>query len=278
MVEPRFVSVGLLAIAYVFAFIRALSFTRTSRFLGPLRASMAKMFGNVLQFLALFCTVMFAFAISLTELYGYHYSKKFPVKAPSNSTEGHQCETTAFVNLGTSLSSLFWVILGNLEADCIFENQRRTFIGDIGLILLAVYHITIIFVLLNMLIAMMTQSFESTVENKDAEWKFHRTQFWLQFIRRNCTDPPPMNLLPHFINVYIVVKRIIWGRRLQSVNETAEEYCRGREEENRQISLKFLQRYKLKNIKSNENIEKHLPNTDEIMGSLMPCDAKPISF
>lgn len=62
---------------------------------------------------------------------------------------------------------------------------------------MAVYHGVAIIVMLNMLIAMMSKSYEDTSENEDTAWKFHRTSVWIRFIRREVVRPPPMNLLPN---------------------------------------------------------------------------------
>uniref|UniRef100_H2Z977 Uncharacterized protein n=1 Tax=Ciona savignyi TaxID=51511 RepID=H2Z977_CIOSA len=52
-----------------------------------------------------------------------------------------------------------------------------------------------------MLIAMMSNSFQKTHDDSEREWKFHRTQLWLKFIRNEINRPPPMNLLPRWKQV-----------------------------------------------------------------------------
>ena len=276
--EPRLISVGLLSVAYVFALMRTLSFARTSRFLGPLRASMARMLWNVLQFLVLFYLVMFAFGLSLSELHGYLEPDGLPVTISLNVTAVSHCQSNAFRNLGTSLNSLFWVIFGHLESDCMLKSNQNSFLYNIGVLQLAVYHIIVIFVLLNMLIAMMTQSFESTVENKDVEWKFHRTQFWIQFIRRNCTDPPQMNLLPNFAKLYIKIKRFLSKRCGNCINvedeyrkpfsDVVQKYDEEYKQNRLNVSLKLIERYKREHIKTEENKQQKVPETYEIMGNV----------
>ncbi|KER27930.1 hypothetical protein T265_13691, partial [Opisthorchis viverrini] len=64
------------------------------------------------------------------------------------------------------------------------------------MLLFAVYHGIIIIVLVNMLIAMMSHSFESIQEECDVEWKFARMQLWLNYIDNGSTLPAPFNVLP----------------------------------------------------------------------------------
>lgn len=66
-----------------------------------------------------------------------------------------------------------------------------------GLLLLAVYHVLAIIVLLNVIIAMMSRTFEKVSANEEEQWKFNRTSVWVRFIRREITRPPPMNLIPN---------------------------------------------------------------------------------
>lgn len=52
----------------------------------------------------------------------------------------------------------------------------------VGMSLVALYHVIIIIVLVNMLIAMMSHSFERIQEDTDVEWKFARTRLWLTYM------------------------------------------------------------------------------------------------
>ncbi|KAJ7377778.1 Short transient receptor putative channel 4 [Desmophyllum pertusum] len=51
-----------------------------------------------------------------------------------------------------------------------------------------------------MLIAMMNNSFEKIMENADVEWKFSRTQMWLEWIDKGNTIPVPFNIVYYILN------------------------------------------------------------------------------
>jgi transient receptor potential cation channel subfamily C member 4 len=58
-----------------------------------------------------------------------------------------------------------------------------------------------IIVLLNMLIAMMSNSYQIISERADVEWKFARTMLWISYFDDGDTLPPPFNLFPTMKNV-----------------------------------------------------------------------------
>ena len=185
--------------AYIFVFLQILNLMRTNRTFGPLQISLAKMLVNVVQFLCIFSLIIFAFALSLTELYSYYGtpegSRKL-CKFLGNDTSV-KCNYIQFKDMKSSLHGLFWYLFGNIEVDTLSLYGKQPFLEVIGFILTGTYHVAAIIILINMLIAMMAKSFEATSENKEAEWKFYRTVVWIQFIRRETTIPPPMNLIPN---------------------------------------------------------------------------------
>ena len=208
--EPRSWSVGALAFFYVLVFLRALSFARTNRVLGPLQITLAEMLKDVFQFLAFFCLIMFAFGIGLSELFWY-YGTTENVKMcslPENKDRSNTiCKTVLFSNLWFSLINLFWGIFGYLDPHELRFAERHGYIKICGLILLAGFYIAVILILINMLIAMMSKSYEVTSENEEKLWRFHRAVSWVRYIRGDFTSPPPMNLIPNIPFCYKKIKQ-----------------------------------------------------------------------
>lgn len=58
------------------------------------------------------------------------------------------------------------------------------------------YSVINIIVLLNMLIAMMSNSYQLISEHADVEWKFARSQLWMSYFEDGGTVPPPFNMFP----------------------------------------------------------------------------------
>lgn len=66
-----------------------------------------------------------------------------------------------------------------------------------ALLMFGSYSVINIIVLLNMLIAMMSNSYQIISERSDSEWKFARSQLWISYFDDGSTLPPPFNLLPN---------------------------------------------------------------------------------
>ncbi|VDD79712.1 unnamed protein product [Mesocestoides corti] len=200
--DPEIVSDVLFAIANVFSFARTTYLMPAFEALGPLQISFTRMLTDI---------VIFAFMVGLHNLYWYYGLQL--ISPPPNTTGRPQPATEAFEGLRHTLYSLFWSMFGQVSisrvpirrpdnaehkySDGMIDVDANTVVVDsVGMILFAVYHGIIIIVLVNMLIAMMSHSFESIQEDCDVEWKFARTKLWLNYIDNGSTLPAPFNILP----------------------------------------------------------------------------------
>ena len=209
--EPRLLSYGFFSLAYVLSFIRLLSFTRTSPIFGPLCASLTEVSMNVIQFLVIFSLLLFAFALGLSELYLNCDTLQGVLKGNATKIiKNKTCNNiTMFAGLGDSLAELFWSLFGYLDSSYFTASaEPKTLNGYLAIFLLVIFHISVIVVLLNMLIAMVSHSFDKTYQNKDVEWKFQRTRMWMRFIKKDFLQPPPMNLFPNFYKTFIKIKSL----------------------------------------------------------------------
>ncbi|XP_039248274.2 short transient receptor potential channel 4-like [Styela clava] len=201
--EPRLIAGGLNAWAYVFFFIRLLGLMRVDRTLGPLQISLAKMLNDIIRFLCIFTLVIFAFAFGLSDLYWYYGtkegSKMFCAKGVNTAVRNGTCITNIppFTTMPGAITQLFWALFGLFELNSMSLDGKHTYTEFVGKTLVATYHVVAIIVMLNMLIAMMSNSYDDTRENEETAWKFHRTSMWIRFIRREVVRPPPMNLFPN---------------------------------------------------------------------------------
>ncbi|CAG9782511.1 unnamed protein product [Diatraea saccharalis] len=65
-----------------------------------------------------------------------------------------------------------------------------------GLLMFGSYSVINVIVLLNLLIAMMSNSYAMIDEHSDVEWKFARTRLWMSYFEESATLPPPFNIMP----------------------------------------------------------------------------------
>ncbi|CAH2087840.1 unnamed protein product [Euphydryas editha] len=65
-----------------------------------------------------------------------------------------------------------------------------------GLLMFGSYSVINVIVLLNLLIAMMSNSYAIIDQHSDVEWKFARTRLWMSYFEESTTLPPPFNIFP----------------------------------------------------------------------------------
>uniref|UniRef100_A0AAZ1XE26 Transient receptor ion channel domain-containing protein n=1 Tax=Oreochromis aureus TaxID=47969 RepID=A0AAZ1XE26_OREAU len=90
---------------------------------------------------------------------------------------------------------LFWTMFGVVNQDYV-DMPEFVFAEFVGRILYGIFTLVIVIVLLNMLIAMITNSFQKIEDDADVEWKFARSKLYLSYFREGLTMPVPFNIIP----------------------------------------------------------------------------------
>jgi hypothetical protein len=81
-----------------------------------------------------------------------------------------------FISLFETIQTLFWASFGLIELDSVDLNGIKEFTRFWALLMFGTYSVINIVVLLNMLIAMMSNSYQTIRERSDVEWKFARSK------------------------------------------------------------------------------------------------------
>nr|XP_020039287.1 short transient receptor potential channel 5-like [Castor canadensis] len=95
-----------------------------------------------------------------------------------------------------TLQSLFWSVFGLLNLYVTNVKARHEFTEFVGATMFGTYNVISLVVLLNMLIAMMNNSYQLIADHADIEWKFARTKLWMSYFDEGGTLPPPFNIIP----------------------------------------------------------------------------------
>nr|CAB3267282.1 short transient receptor potential channel 5 [Phallusia mammillata] len=207
-----------LAFVTILIHIRALELLYIDRTFGPLQLSLDKMIVDTIRFLFLFVITFFACALAMTQLYwAYGEARIERIRLERNLTSLGQkvCEdgdgfndsspcSPVYSSVGNSLLQQYWTLYGygwRLEppvAVKIPEQASKLPITEwVGLCISMFFHLWAVVIMLNMLIAMMSHSFDRVRDNAEVEWKYHRSGMWMKFIRKGIYPrPPPMNLIP----------------------------------------------------------------------------------
>lgn len=101
-----------------------------------------------------------------------------------------------FFSLFESSQSLFWASFGMVGLENFELTGIKSYTRFWGLLMFGSYSVINVIVLLNLLIAMMSNSYAMITEHSDTEWKFARTKLWLSYFEDSATLPPPFNVFP----------------------------------------------------------------------------------
>ncbi|XP_051542080.1 short transient receptor potential channel 4-like isoform X2 [Myxocyprinus asiaticus] len=204
--HPTLVGEALFAIANIFSSLRLISLFTANSHLGPLQISLGRMLLDILKFLFIYCLVLLAFANGLNQLY-FYYESDGKSDAQNVTCKGIRCteQNNAFTTMFETLQSLFWSIFGLISLYVTNVGPDHQFTEFVGATMFGTYNIISLVVLLNMLIAMMNNSYQHIADHADIEWKFARTKLWMSYFEEGGTLPPPFNIIPSPKSVWYLI-------------------------------------------------------------------------
>ncbi|XP_068601206.1 short transient receptor potential channel 4b [Brachionichthys hirsutus] len=257
MWHPTLVAEALFAIANIFSSLRLICLFTAHSHLGPLQISLGRMLLDILKFLFIYCLVLLAFANGLNQLYFYYETEAI------NNCKGIRCikQNNAFSTLFETLQSLFWSIFGLISLYVTNVEADHEFTEFVGSTMFGTYNIISLVVLLNMLIAMMNNSYQHIADHADIEWKFARTKLWMSYFEEGGTLPSPFNIIPSPKSVYYIIG---WIKR-----HFFKRSCKKRLETFESLGVRASE-----NVKSNHEYQEVLRNLVKRYVAAMIRDAK----
>ncbi|XP_043259303.1 short transient receptor potential channel 4-like [Colletes gigas] len=215
--DPTLIGEGIFCLATIAAFLKLLYICLLNYHLGPLQLSLGKMITDVVKFIILFSIIILAFTTGTCKLYQYYDEM---VQIDDESKIKTQ-QVSSFVDFKSTLKTLFWALfcMSPIEsADVIIENlpgesenetviNHHTFTEVIGYISFAGFTFISVIVILNMLIACMSNTMTKVTENLIVEWTFGRTETYVDYMLTT-TLPPPFNIIPTYIGIQPVIEYV----------------------------------------------------------------------
>ncbi|XP_048006212.1 short transient receptor potential channel 4-like [Leguminivora glycinivorella] len=205
--DPTLLAEGTFCLATIFAFFRLLSFCQLNYHLGPLQVSLGKMTVDIYQYLKVYAIIISAFAVGLAHFYQYYDGMVYEDEAGMKTVQA-----SSFISLPDTLKTLFWALfcLSPLEsADVVLDNRnssdglplaQHTYTERIGYFCFGCFEVISVIVVLNMLIATMSNTYQRVINNVATEWTFGKTEMYLNYMYET-TLPSPYNLVPTPIGV-----------------------------------------------------------------------------
>ncbi|KAK9680093.1 Ankyrin repeats (3 copies) [Popillia japonica] len=203
MFDPMLLSEGAFAAGMIFSFLKLVHIFSVNPHLGPLQISLGRMIIDIVKFFFIYTLVLFAFGCGLNQLLWYYAELEknkcyhLPSGLPDFDNNDKACTIwRRYANLFETSQSLFWASFGLVDLVSFELSGIKGFTRFWALLMFGSYSVINVIVLLNMLIAMMSNSYQIISERADTEWKFARTRLWISYFDDGDTLPPPFNIFP----------------------------------------------------------------------------------
>ncbi|XP_045872612.1 putative short transient receptor potential channel 2-like protein isoform X4 [Meles meles] len=187
--DPQFLAEVLFAVTSMLSFTRLAYILPAHESLGTLQISIGKMIDDMIRFMFILMIILTAFLCGLNNIY-----------VPYQETE-------RLGNFNETFQFLFWTMFG-MEEHSVVDMPQFLVPEFVGRALYGIFTIIMVIVLLNMLIAMITNSFQKIEDDADVEWKFARSKLYLSYFREGLTLPVPFNILPSPKALFYLLRRI----------------------------------------------------------------------
>uniref|UniRef100_A0A452STB4 Short transient receptor potential channel 2 n=1 Tax=Ursus americanus TaxID=9643 RepID=A0A452STB4_URSAM len=187
--DPQFLAEVLFAVTSMLSFTRLAYILPAHESLGTLQISIGKMIDDMIRFMFILMIILTAFLCGLNNIY-----------VPYQETE-------RLGNFNETFQFLFWTMFG-MEEHSVVDMPQFLVPEFVGRALYGIFTIVMVIVLLNMLIAMITNSFQKIEDDADVEWKFARSKLYLSYFREGLTLPVPFNILPSPKGLFYLLRKI----------------------------------------------------------------------
>ncbi|ELW71838.1 Short transient receptor potential channel 2 [Tupaia chinensis] len=187
--DPQFLAEVLFAVTSMLSFTRLAYILPAHESLGTLQISIGRMIDDMIRFMFILMIILTAFLCGLNNIY-----------VPYQETE-------RLGNFNETFQFLFWTMFG-MEEHSVVDMPQFLVPEFVGRALYGIFTIVMVIVLLNMLIAMITNSFQKIEDAADVEWKFARSKLYLSYFREGLTLPVPFNILPSPKAIFYFLRRI----------------------------------------------------------------------
>ncbi|MFH4980508.1 hypothetical protein AB6A40_007217 [Gnathostoma spinigerum] len=270
--DPTLISECVFATANIFSSLKLVHIFTVNPYLGPLKISLGRMVIDILKFFLVYCLVLFAFACGLNQLMWYYASMRqreceqframsldpyliqYPTVEMKNLEESCDPKYRSCANLFNTLETLFWAMFGLVDLNHFVLKEPHILTEWTGKTIFGSYSCCSVIVLLNMLIAMMSNSFQYISNQADIEWKFARSKLWIEYFDDTATLPPPFNMIPSPKSFYYGLqwicdrfchfsRRIQQGKQKSMRNQRILKVVNKRENNYRFVTRNLVKRY-----------------------------------
>lgn len=230
----------LFVVNIILSYIRILNICQIHPVLGPILLMIGKMMSDMILFFSILFIFFTGFTLGMTKVY-------------------HRVgEEHAMGTINNTLITLICALFGDFDMD-MFKVEQYPQIETFGIIVFFIYMIVSIIILVNLFIAILSNTYSVIQEDSDIEWKYSRVCLISNYNIYTLT-PPPINILE-----YIYKKILIFVSPSKKIEPY---YIDTPESQNKNIIRKIVLRRKRKmNDLDTNNEIKEIKNRLDILSS-----------
>lgn len=254
--DPQLLAEGLFCIGTVLAYLRLLLLIQMHHTLGPMQISMGKMTKDFSKFIIIFGIVVVSFNVAMSRLYEYYDGMK--QIDPKSGAESIQ--ESSFVSFQDTFKVLFWGLFTMSSQDAanvVIENlpneggdleyiNTHDLTQAVGYGLFGMYEVLTVIVIMNMLIAAMSNTYQSVTDNVDVQWIFGRTEVYMIYMSQTAV-PPPFSIIPAVGKIIYIYYQKYFSSQANKVamDKQSDEENQGGEtyEDYNDLMRKLVRRY-----------------------------------
>ncbi|XP_067125162.1 serine/threonine-protein phosphatase 6 regulatory ankyrin repeat subunit B-like [Centruroides vittatus] len=178
----------LLAVSLLLCFLEFLNFLTFHHLFGPWTVIIRDLIKDLLRFLAILAIFLIGFSLHVCAIYQ-------PVfLPPGNDTFSLPVMGQVFQSPIDTFEMLFFALFGLVEPDYLPPMHLNPYFSKVVMkIVFGVYMMVTVVVLINLLIAMMSNTYQRIQAQSDTEWKFGRAKL-IRNMNKTSPSPSPVNL------------------------------------------------------------------------------------
>lgn len=205
--------------ALLMCFVQLLDFLSFHHLFGPWAIIIRDLLKDLTRFLVILLIFIAGFTLHLLAIYQPVYAPK-TVNPSQGLGDGNGEAYVSQITLIESFGLLFFSLFGLVDPDGLpTTNQSPIWVVDMAKVTFGIYMMVTLVVLINLLIAMMSDTYQRIQQQSDTEWKFGRAKL-IRNMNKTSATPSPLNL---FTKLFTYC-RAIYKHKGKLCNVHADEY------------------------------------------------------
>ncbi|XP_065062546.1 serine/threonine-protein phosphatase 6 regulatory ankyrin repeat subunit A-like isoform X2 [Rhopilema esculentum] len=190
-----------LGLGLLLCVVQCMEFLSLHHLFGPWSIIIRSLIQDLLRFLVILLIFIVGFALQLAIVYKPVYGLKH-VQVPTETVPTPKREGSLVI-----FEHLFFAMFGltgKSDIDAFDPNTNPPATKYLALIIFGFYEIIIIVVLINLLIAMMSNTYTRLEERSDIEWKFGRAKM-IRNMTKTVSTPVPLNIITTLVSIFRII-------------------------------------------------------------------------